>query len=262
MPAFDSNGVQINYTVDGDGPAIVLVHGFASSLQGNWRAPGIIDALVNAGRMAVALDCRGHGRSGKPHDSEAYGESKMPDDVIALMDLLDIDTADLMGYSMGGFIASALMVNHPERFRSVILAGVGDAVLNRSGVAMSERAAAIASALEAPPGAASENDTARGFRIFAERTGNNLGALAALQKSRSRHSFDASKLGETTLPVMVLIGEDDTLVGSGDKLTASIPGATLVKVPGDHLTAVGAPELKRATLDFLTKHSPVASASS
>jgi pimeloyl-ACP methyl ester carboxylesterase len=257
MPQFDSNGVSINYLVEGDGPPIVLVHGFASSLQGNYRAPGIIDALVNAGRKAVAIDCRGHGRSGKPHDPEAYGGSQMADDVIALMDHLGIDKADLMGYSMGGFIASALMVSHPERFRTVILSGVGDALLNRTGVALSERSAAIARAMEAKDAGADEDETARNFRLFAERSGNDLAALAAMQRSPSRRAANAAKLSETKLPVMVLIGEGDTLVGSGARLAAAIPGAKLVNVPGDHLTAVAAPELKTAIINFLAEHSPV-----
>ncbi|MCL4241634.1 MAG: alpha/beta fold hydrolase, partial [Dehalococcoidia bacterium] len=77
MPEFSSDGVSINYIDEGQGPPIVLVHGFASSLHGNWRATGIADALVTSGRRVVALDCRGHGRSGKPHDPEAYGGTKM-----------------------------------------------------------------------------------------------------------------------------------------------------------------------------------------
>jgi len=262
MPTFDSNGpataVTINYIDEGQGPPVVLVHGFASSLQGNWRAPGIVDALVKAGRRVVALDCRGHGRSGKPHDPEAYAGTAMPDDVIALMDHAGVARADLIGYSMGGMIASRLMVSHPQRFNSVILAGVGDAIVNRSGAAWSQRSAAIANALEAADGATKGDATARGFRIFAEASGNDLAALAAMQKSSSLRTYDGTKLSETKLPVMVLIGEGDTLVGSGDQLAATIPGATLVKVPGDHLTAVGAPELKTAILDFLSRHSPIA----
>jgi pimeloyl-ACP methyl ester carboxylesterase len=257
MPTFDSNGVAINYIVEGEGPPIVLVHGFASSLQGNWKAPGIVDALVGAGRKVIALDCRGHGRSGKPHEPDAYGGTAMSDDVIALMDVLDVAKADLMGYSMGGFIASALMVSHPDRFNSVILSGVGDALLNRTGVAMSERSAAIARAMEASDGGKDETEVARNFRIFAERSGNDLAALAAMQRSPRHTMFDASKLAQTTLPTMVLIGDGDTLVGSGDRLAAAIRGAKLVKVPGDHLTAVGAPQLKQAAIDFLAEHSPV-----
>lgn len=261
MPQFDSggptHGVSINYIVEGEGPPVVLVHGFASSLHGNWRAPGIVDALIASGRTVIALDCRGHGQSGKPHDPAAYGGTAMADDVIALMDLLGVRSAGLIGYSMGGYIASGLMVSHPQRFRCVILAGVGDALLNRTGVALSERANAIARAMESPTGGADHDETARGFRIFAERTGNDLAALAAMQRAPRRGGFDASGLASTKLPVMVLIGEADTLVGSGDRLAAAIPGATLVKVPGDHLTAVITPELKRAVIDFLELHMPV-----
>jgi pimeloyl-ACP methyl ester carboxylesterase len=173
------------------------------------------------------------------------------------MDQLGIAKTDLIGYSMGGFISSSLMIDHADRFNSVILAGVGDALLTRTGPAMSERSASIARAMESPDGGKSETEVARGFRIFAERSGNDLQALAAMQKAPRRAGFDSSKLSETKLPVMVLVGEADTLVGAGDKLAAAIPGARLVTVPGDHLSAVGAPELKAEMIDFLAEHSPV-----
>lgn len=254
MPELDVEGVPINYIDEGSGPAAVLVHGFASSLQGNWRAPGVVDALVAAGRRVVALDCRGHGRSGKPHEPEAYGRTRMADDVIALIDHLALGVVDLAGYSMGGFISAQLLVRYPERFRSVILAGVGDAILG--GGLPRARGEAIASALESPDGANAENETARGFRIFAERSGNDLQALAAIQRGRGG-GYDASKLAETRVPVTVLIGEGDTLVAPADGLAAAIPGATLVRVPGDHLTAVGAPQFRDAIVSFLARVSPV-----
>ena len=229
--------------------------GSRASLQVNWRAPGIIDALVGAGRRVVAMDCRGHGESGKPHDPDAYGGTQMADDVIAMMDHLGIDVADLMGYSMGGVLSASLLVRHPERFRSVILAGIGDSIVTGA-LLSSARTRGLAEAMEAKDSGATADATARGFRVFAERTGADLGALAAMQRSK-RASFDPAKLASVTLPVMVLIGEGDTLVGSADKLAAAIPGAKLVKVPGDHLTAVGAPALKSAVLGFLAERSPV-----
>ncbi len=254
MPEFDSGGVTINYVDEGGGPPIVLVHGFASSLQGNWRAPGVFDALLAAGRRVVALDCRGHGRSGKPHDPEAYGGTIMADDVIALMDHLGIATADLMGYSMGGFITASLLVRRPERFRAVIISGVGDALV--AGGLSRARGDAIASALEAEDSSKIADETARGFRAFAKMNGNNLAALAAIQRS-FRGGYDPAKLSETERPVMVLIGEGDTLVGPADRLAATIPGAKLVKAPGDHITAVGQPAFRQAVLDFLAERSPV-----
>jgi pimeloyl-ACP methyl ester carboxylesterase len=254
MPTLDVDGVRISYLVEGGGPPVVLVHGFASSLHGNWRAPGIIDALVACGRHVVALDCRGHGRSDKPHDPQAYDGTKMADDVTALMDHLGIAQADLVGYSMGGFISASLLVRRPERLRSVTLAGVGDALV--AGGLNRERSQAIADALEAEDAGAAGDPTARAFRVFAEQSGNDLQALAAIQRS-FRGGFDPAKLTETDRPVMVLIGEGDTLAGPADALAAAIPGAKLVKVPGDHLTAVGAPAFKSAILDFLAEHSSV-----
>ena len=93
--------------------------------------------------------------------------------------------------------------------------------------------------------------TNRGFRLFAQQTGNDLLALAAMQRSM-RAGFEPSALGDVRIPAMVLVGEGDTLVGSADKLAAAIPGATLVRVPGDHLSAV----VTKAIRDFLAAQSP------
>lgn len=247
MPTVDSGGVTISYVAEGSGPAVVLVHGFASSVQGNWRGPGIIDALIAAGRRVVALDCRGHGASGKPHDPESYSGTAMLDDVIAVMDAEGIEQADLIGYSMGGAIAASLLVGHPERFGRAILAGVGDTLATGGrGRRVSE---AIASALEQETRAGINDARARAFRSFAEQQGNDMAALAAIQ--RSTREFDRGKLGEVRNPVLVLIGEGDALVGPADQLAAAIPGAQLVKVPGDHLTAVVKPEFRAAIVGWL-----------
>lgn len=250
MAEFTSDGVTINYIDQGEGPPIVLVHGFASSLHGNWRATGIAEALQKSGRRVVALDCRGHGRSGKPHDPEAYGGAKMADDVIALMDHLGIQQADLMGYSMGGGISASLLVRHPERFKSVILAGIGDAMLSGG-----PRRQGLAEGMEAADASEVQDATARGFREFAERSGNDLGALAAMQRS-ARATLDAAKLAEVRLPVLVLIGAEDTLAGPADRLAAAIPGARFRIVPGDHLSVFAQPDYTTAVLTFLGEASP------
>jgi pimeloyl-ACP methyl ester carboxylesterase len=144
-------------------------------------------------------------------------------------------------------------MRRPERFRSVVLGGVGDALVNgvRAG-----RAAAIADAMDAPEAGTVENVSARAFRVFAERTGNDLVALAAMQ--RAPREYGARDLSGVKLPVLVVVGDKDTLVGSGENLAALIPGAKLVTVAGDHLGAVGNPALKQAIVDFLSEHSPTA----
>jgi pimeloyl-ACP methyl ester carboxylesterase len=120
---FDSNGVEIRYTVQGEGPPVVLVHGFTASIETNWAAPGIIAALTPDFKV-VAIDARGHGKSGKPHQPEAYGP-RMAEDVIRLMDHLGILKARLAGYSMGGGIALQLETTVPDRFDAVVLGGAG-----------------------------------------------------------------------------------------------------------------------------------------
>lgn len=72
MATFSSAGLNIHYDIDGEGVPIVLIHGFASNAQGNWRAPGWIDYLNECGRQVISLDCRGHGRSAKSYESSAY----------------------------------------------------------------------------------------------------------------------------------------------------------------------------------------------
>src|SRR5271156_3478607 len=123
MAYFDSNGVQIHFEEQGSGDAVVLVHGFASRAEHNW-AGDWIPTLAPRYRV-VALDCRGHGKSGKPHDSAAYGGETMGDDVIRLMDHLGIKRTFIMGYSMGGRIVTGLLMSHPERLRAAVLGGIG-----------------------------------------------------------------------------------------------------------------------------------------
>jgi pimeloyl-ACP methyl ester carboxylesterase len=124
MPFFDSNGVHIHYRVFGEGRPIVLVHGFGASLETNWVATGWIETLTPL-RQVIAFDCRGHGRSGRPPDPAAYDVEEMNDDVVRLMDHLQIDRADVGGYSMGGGIALRALARDPQRFTAGVVGGVG-----------------------------------------------------------------------------------------------------------------------------------------
>jgi pimeloyl-ACP methyl ester carboxylesterase len=245
MASFDSDGVTIHYEVFGDGPPIVLVHGFASNLQDNWVLTGWVKRLLDQGRRVVALDCRGHGESAKPHDPEAYVGGAMAGDVIRLMDHLEIDRADLMGYSMGGGVALDLIMRHPQRFRRVVLGGVG------GGTRGPAESSAIADALAADDPSPVSDLVARGFRQFAEQRGNDLKALAAcIRRGRGRPGPEA--LAAISLPVLVAVGEKDDLVGRADTLADAIPGARLVTVSDrDHLTVVPDGRFKEAILAFL-----------
>ena len=120
---FDSKGVRIQYTLEGKGEPVVLIHGLYASAQINWGAPGTINALAKDYQV-IALDVRGHGGSGKPKQEEAYG-IEMEEDVVRLLDHLKIQRAHVVGYSMGGMITLKLLTRHPERVRSAALGGMG-----------------------------------------------------------------------------------------------------------------------------------------
>jgi pimeloyl-ACP methyl ester carboxylesterase len=115
---FSSNGVKIRYIVAGKGEPVILVHGFAGNLD-MWR-PLIAD-LANDYEV-IAFDCRGHGKSDKPYEPEQYG-IEMVNDIVRLMDHLQIKKAQIMGYSMGGFIVVKMLVEHPDRFLTALIGG-------------------------------------------------------------------------------------------------------------------------------------------
>lgn len=120
---FDSNGVKIHYSVEGKGEPVVLIHGLHSSGAINWELPGIVKLLA-AKYQVITMDCRGHGRSGKPTGDDQYG-IEMVEDVTRLLNYLKIEKAHVVGYSMGGMITMKFVVLHPDRVRSAILGGMG-----------------------------------------------------------------------------------------------------------------------------------------
>ena len=180
MPVVNSDGVPIHYEVIGAGPPIVLVHGFASSLEGNWGQSGWIDFLVGRGRTVVGLDCRAHGLSGKPHDPDAYGGNHMPDDVLAVMEAAALERADIMGYSMGVGIAINLLTRFAARFTSVVAGGQGGV---RVPVVDVQGRIAIAEALEASDVSSISDPGALRMRRFAQQPGQVMTASRSGQRS-------------------------------------------------------------------------------
>lgn len=247
------DGIQIAFSEDGDpaGPTVLLHHGFAADSVANWVGPGVVRALAVAGRRVVSIDARGHGASDKPHDPKAYEDNAMVRDVQALLDHLGITSVDVVGYSMGSFVSASLVPEEP-RARSLILGGVGAGLIDGGRTAAM---AAIADALEADDPSTIEDASARGFRAFADSTGADRLALAAIQRADRRH--EANRLGDIKVPTLVLVGDRDLLVGAPQPLADAIPGARVQIVSGDHLTAVGDPAFPKAIVDFLAEASPV-----
>ena len=246
MQKFQSDGVEIAYEVWGQGPPILLIHGFASTMFVNWRDAHWVKALTEAGRQVIAFDNRGHGHSEKLYDPARYSGPIMAQDGLNLLDHLGIATADVMGYSMGARIAAFLVMAHPKRIRRAVFAGLASRMITGVG-----GAPAIAQALLAPSRADVTSPEALAFRIFAEQTRGDLKALAAcIQSTRIKISADA--LAAVPVPVLVVAGENDNVAGSVEGLTSVIPHSQGFILPRrNHMNAVGDRGFKEAVLSFL-----------
>src|SRR5260370_32106682 len=133
MPSFHNGAVEIAYLDEGEGDPILLVHGFASTKNVNWVYPAWVSELKKNARRVIALDNRGHGDSAKLYDAKEYEIATMASDISALMDHLDIERADIMGYSLGSRMTPCLSLRQPQRLRSAILGGIGIALIVGAG---------------------------------------------------------------------------------------------------------------------------------
>ncbi|OLC66340.1 MAG: hypothetical protein AUG06_05675 [Actinobacteria bacterium 13_1_20CM_2_65_11] len=245
---FDSDGVRLHYELHGPetGPPVVLVHGFASDYTLNWVGTRWQESLVHAGYRIIGLDCRGHGRSAKPHDPEAYAIEVMAADVRRLLDELGVAQADYLGYSMGARIGLQCVFDFPDRLRRVVLGGIGV-------TGAVEEAEQIARALR---GGEPEGASAASFQKFAAaRSVNDLEALAAcIEGLALAQQLDDERLGSIRTPILLVVGDRDEIAQDAAELAHRIPGARLVVIPGrDHLGTVPARQFKDAALEFLAE---------
>src|SRR6202012_395423 len=139
-----------------------------------------------------------------------------------------------MGYSMGGYISTSLLLRHPERFTKVVIAGVGASYLDinaaEGAVADPQRRSAVADALLVDDPSTITSKTARDFRAFAEQAGKDRRALAACMRG-SRAGFTREQLAASRRPGLVVGGEKDVLTGPPGPLAAAFANGRAVTVP-------------------------------
>jgi len=121
MPYVTHRGQRIHYTVEGEGPLVVLQHGLFMDGE-SWRANGIVDALKDRHRVAC-VDSLGHGLSDKPADPALYAQEQRAGDLAAVIDELGEQSAAVFGYSMGAWMAVGLAKHHPEKVSRLVIGG-------------------------------------------------------------------------------------------------------------------------------------------
>jgi pimeloyl-ACP methyl ester carboxylesterase len=252
MQFFNSDGVSIAFIdvlpEEDRGDPILLIHGFGSNHAVNWVNTLWVKTLTRAGYRVIALDNRGHGQSQKLYDPEAYHSSRMAEDACRLLDHLEIERADVMGYSMGARITAHMALDAPHRMRSALLGGLGIHLVEGVGLPLG-----IADAMEVPSLDDLTDPMQRMFRAFAEQTRSDLRALAACIRG-SRQVLTREQVAGIQVPVLVSVGTKDDVAGSGPELVKLIPRATGLDIPGrDHNLAVGDRVHKQGVLDFLSQ---------
>jgi len=266
---FNSKGVKIRYVSAGEGEAVVLVHGWMgdSSMWGRDAAGNTkLDASAVPGFQFIALDCRGHGKSDKPHDERQYGP-EMAEDIVRLLDHLKIKKAHLVGYSMGAFLIGMVAAKHPERVLSLVYGGQAPilgqprkasvpevqmfADLVKSGKGLGAYVTAFYPP-DKPKPTPQQADAIAQF-LYGKK---DVEALAAAGLSFKNLAVPAEALGKCKAPALFLYGEKDLDAQASVEAAMKVVSHGEVKViPGaDHMSAPAHAMFGASLIKFLQDH--------
>jgi pimeloyl-ACP methyl ester carboxylesterase len=255
---FDSAGVPIHYTVEGQGEPLILVHGLGANADLNWRRPGITRMLARDFKV-VAFDLRGHGLSGQPTRQDEYG-IKMADDIARLMDHLKIPKAHVAGYSLGGFIVLKLLAAHPDRICSAAICAAGWKDPDDSSPIPNPyeppNETQKTRPREAAVAALSWTDSlVHGVRQWAGNQIINRAAIRACRRKFDEFAVTTAELESNKVPVICLIGSRDGLRPLAEDLGKHMANLEFKVIEGaNHLTTPFRGEFKRSLLRFFLKH--------
>lgn len=238
MPFVNNKGVKIHYELEGQGPPLVFMHGFTGSLE-NWRMYGYTTELGKNYRL-VLIDARGHGKSDKPHDVQAYQPEPFARDIIAVMDELKINKALYFGYSMGGRVGfSSIARYNLDRFHCLVLGGKSP-----YGYGTEAKKEAVRVRLASLEKAAKEGNesyiaylevrdgkplsVARKVEVLA----SDLEALIAVQKAFIDWPDADDLVSQMRLPCLLFSGENDEDFSVIKKSASMMPNAQFFSLPG------------------------------
>jgi pimeloyl-ACP methyl ester carboxylesterase len=218
----NNKGIRIHYELEGEGPPLVIQHGYSDSIE-TWYELGYVDALKSNHRL-ILIDARGHGTSDKPHGTAAYAKEAQVADIETVLQELQIQRADYWGYSMGGRIGFALARSAPEYFRSLIIGGAGGD--GRSRIGDGFRKAMQAGGVEAIPDLWG---VPLPEKLRARLLANDITALDACRVDSLGF---ADVLPNMTMPCLVYAGSADPIYPVVEATVAEMPNVTFFTLPG------------------------------
>lgn len=218
---------------------VVLVHGFGTNHELTWVHNGWVDLLTEEGRKVIGVDLLGHGTAPKPTDPAAYSDLGA-----RVRDVLGDEPVDAVGFSMGAKTLLQVAAAEPDRFRSLVISGVG-ANLFVSG----DHSAVVEAVRSGDDGG---NPGLRYFAGLADLPGNDREALAACM-ANGGGTVTEEDLARITCPVLVVLGDAD-FTAPADRLVAALPDATYLELPRtDHAKTPKSFAFIDATLAFLAE---------
>jgi pimeloyl-ACP methyl ester carboxylesterase len=255
------NGTRLHYTDHGNGPAIVMVHGLGGQMRNFSYA--LTDRLVTDHRV-ILVDRPGSGYSAAAPSAAIPAQAAL---IGGLIDALGLDRPLVVGHSLGGAIALALALDHPDKvgglalispltqlqetvppaFRAISIASpavrsaVAWTIATPMGMLSGTRGA---DAVFAPEPAPSDFGT-KGGGVLVLRPGAFHAASTDLAATRADMAALAARYGELTMPVAILYGREDAMLDPelhGAKIAADFPQVALTLIPGGHMIPVTAPD--------------------
>lgn len=256
-----TNGIELNCTVQGSGPWVVMSHSLACNLH-MWDAQA---ALLANDYTVLRFDTRGHGMSDAPADE--YTLEMLAEDAHGLLDALGIKSCHWVGLSMGGMIGQVFALRYPGMFRTLVLA---DTTSRYPAEAKSIWDGRIATVREKGMEPLVEGTLSRWFtegfrtsqREACDRVAAMIRATPATGYAGCCHAIPkinlTSRLKEITCPTLIIVGEQDagTPVEMAREIHAAMPGSELVIIPSaSHLSNIEQPAaFNRALGVFLAHH--------
>lgn len=241
VASFDGTELAVHRM--GGGRPVLLLHGLFSSADMNWIRFGHAQKLVNAGFEAIMPDLRAHGESDKPHDPMAYPPGVLARDTAALVEALELEEYDLVGFSLGARTAARAVIEGLSP-RKLVLAGMG-----LEGLAgWNRRSEFFIDAIDR------FDEVKRGDPAFMAvgfmRT-MNVDRDAARLLLHAVDDTDAEELSAIKVPTLVLCGEQDRDNGDPQALVDALPDAELATIPGTHMSSVTEAAMGEAIVEWL-----------
>ncbi len=251
MPTFNRNGVQIYYEVRGNGPAVLLTHGYAATSQ-MWKGQ---HEPFTKDHTLVTWDMRGHGQTDSPVDESEYSAEATVDDIAAILDELKIEHATIGGLSLGGYMSLGFHATYPERVDALLIIDTGPGFKNDAArEAWNVQANGMADTLakdgvevllqRTPEMAQSKHKTTDGL------------ILAGRHMLTQKDSSVIESLPHIAKPTMVIAGADDEpYLNATAYMGKKIPNAQKVIIDNaGHAVNIDQPEaFNRHVLQFLAQ---------